>query len=324
MLQPLEYRCPGEAYSIDRAIHLGRLAAFDPRCRRCPHRSDTGSLPVRLMKELQATWQHSSPALFDERGVRGTLGEGLDAALVRQIAVAFGGWLQQTNADPSVVVTHDGRSTTAELVAAASDGLRWSGCEVIEVPAATSACLTFTQLQLGADAALLVGNLAGTPRTASIRCFGPGAAPLSADAMDQLRSRLDAPPSRPMRRYGGWRRASAESEYLATRSGYFHALRPLNFVLDTSCAPLRRYLQQLLTSVACRAYSPAPAKGTMHFSIWIDGDGEACRVYDERGCEHALGDLPLLETPRGDGLHVLALLLTVLSQSDRPLSSLIG
>src|SRR5688572_9352547 len=126
----VEFCCPGEAYSINRAIHLGRMAAFDPRCRRCPHRHDTGSLPQSLVEELGASWKQEPTIFFDDHGIHGVLGEGFDSALARSAAIAFGGLLQEMIDSPSVVVTGDGRSTTAELVAAASDGLRWSGCSV--------------------------------------------------------------------------------------------------------------------------------------------------------------------------------------------------
>lgn len=324
-IQEAEYRCPNESYSINRAIHLGRMAAFDARCRHCPHRHDTGSLPLLLVEELRASWEERPSIHFDDRGANGILGEGLDAAMARRLAVAFGARLQATVANPSIVVTGDGRSATAELVAAASDGLRWSGCSVIEAPSATSACLRFTQSRLKADGALLVGNPSGEPRAAGMRFFGPRAEPLSEQNLAELRRRFDSTPNRSSRRYGGWRRGSAEAEYLATLAGFFHAIRPLKFVLDTSCAPLMRYLSRLLTSVACRVYSPKQAKGAMHFAVWINGDGDRCRVSDEQGREiepHQLDSL-LVEPPRHDALHVLALLLTTLSQSDRPLSELV-
>jgi phosphomannomutase len=398
------FRCPGETYTISHAVHLGRLAAFDERCRRCAHRHATGSLPTALVEELRASWARDEPPLFEAEGAAGLVGETLTAQTSRRLAAAFGTMLVESTspaASPAMVLAGDGRPAAADLVAAASDGLRWSGCQVIEVPAATAACLVFTQQRASAAGALLIGNAAGTPRTAGLRFFGPGGQPLSANGNDdglslaELSCRFEHRLDRPARRYGGWRRGSAEQEYIGSLAGYFHALRPLKFVLETSCAPLRRYLDQLLASVACRGIPPAEAAqlpaGSLHFGFWMDGDGERCQVSDEQGrtldphavlvllCEYLLSSragavvivedntpagavdrleqagarvvcvpasraavqsamrrheailgggssgrfwLPSL-TPLPDALHVLALLLGILSQSDRPLSDIV-
>jgi phosphomannomutase len=342
-LEENTFQCPGETYKISRSVHLGRLAAFDERCRNCAHRHDTGSLPAKLVKELQHTWDQQAPPLFEGDRVAGLIGEILNAATTRRLAAAFGTLLLQRSRDAdsvAVVLAGDGRAQVAELVAAASDGLRWSGCQVIELPGASSACLVYAQQRLAAAGGLLVGNAAGTPRTAGLRLFSSGGQPLAAVAGDaddlslaELRDTFEHSLNRPARRYGGWRRASAEQEYVASLTEYFHALRPLKFLLDTACAPLRRYLDQLLAAVACRAYSPAEVSqsppGALHFSLWIDGDGERCRVSDEQGRPVDPEALSMLLAQRqvaprsGDALHVLALLLVILSQSDRPLSAVV-
>lgn len=344
------YQCPGERYTIARAIHLGRMAALDERCRYCTHRHDVGMLPAQVVAQLQARWQQISPELFDDHGASGLVGESFDATTARRLASAFAVLL--VNRIPanslSVVVAGDGRPATADLVAAACDGLRWGGCEVIELPASTAASLLFTQRHYAASAALLVGNASARPRGVSLRFYGPHARPLSATpepggfSLPELRRHFGQNINRPARHYGAWRRGSAEQEYLATLRGYFHALRPLKFVLDAASAPLVRYLSQLLARVGCQTISPTDAvqlpAETCHFACWVDGDGETCRVYDEAGnlIEPAVlqslftdlvpgsadpGSGPAAES---DALLKLALLLTVLSQSDRPLSEVVA
>ena len=49
------YHCPGEHYSISRAIHLARLASFYDKCRDCPHAHDDGGLlSAARRKQLDA------------------------------------------------------------------------------------------------------------------------------------------------------------------------------------------------------------------------------------------------------------------------------
>lgn len=292
-LQEATFLCPGQLHPVPRAIHLGRLAAFDPRCRNCQHRHDTGSLPDATVARLRALWSRESPPLWDDEGAAGLLDEQLDARAAGKLAAAFATVLRRATEkpQPQVTLAGDGRSTTAPLVAAASEALRWAGCRVIELPAATTACLLRAQHELQADGALLIGNAPGAVRTASVRFFGPLGQPVSSAgegiSLEALQRQSSGNFNRPARRSGGWQRGNAEEQYLQELSGYFHALRPLRFVLDTPCAPLARYLEKLLAHVGCRALPPSQAAGrkagSLHFYAWIDGDGERLVLRDERG-----------------------------------------
>jgi hypothetical protein len=100
----------------------------------------------------------------------------------------------------------------------------------------------------------------------------------------------DARPARPKRRGGGRDRFDAEAAYLPTLAGLHHGLRPLVFVLATTCDVLVRYWRSLCAESACRmvrACREAMARQVViegaHFGLWVDGDGEACALVDERG-----------------------------------------
>ncbi|MBU4398273.1 MAG: hypothetical protein KKE86_02945 [Planctomycetes bacterium] len=87
----VEYRCPGGRQPISRAVHLGRLAAFYPACRECPHREDTGSLSPRQVEQLAETVQRRRPRpLFHDEGAGGVFLDDLAPADARLIAAAFG------------------------------------------------------------------------------------------------------------------------------------------------------------------------------------------------------------------------------------------
>jgi phosphomannomutase len=203
-----------------------------------------------------------------------------------------------------------------------------------------------------ADGGLLIGNASSRAATLGIKFWGTGGRPLSSPGdLDVLRGAWETGADRPTRSYGGLDRFDAQAAYLAGLRAYFHALRPLRFVLATSCGPLLGYLKTLLATTACELLT-----GTMnlprdvrthhgHFGLWIDGDGEACRLVDERGREIGTdafvallasarggqdatgtqgGQLVFGDRPgAGDALRALALLLTILSASDRPLSAVL-
>jgi phosphomannomutase len=305
----LLYQCPGERQPITRPVHLGRLASFYAACRTCPHREDTAPLSGRQIQQLQQIQRHAPrESLFDDEGVRGTHLNDIHAADVYKAAAAFGIFLRRDAAAgisrPTVVIGADGRPLTAELTAAASDGLRYAGCNVVDVGFATAPCVVFAVDHVDADGGLIIGNSTGRPLEVDVRFWSRGGNPLSVGGrLDGLQQLIERSADRPTRSCGSTRRFRADVPYLACLTKYFHALRPLRFVLDTPSDPTKKYLQQLVSSVACEIISigrgrpakeneePPPldhlvaavVRDTAHFGVRVDGDGEILRVVDQRG-----------------------------------------
>jgi len=317
----MEYCCPGERYAISRAVHLGRLARFYPGCRQCPHRDDIGTLSARQLAQLVETRPRGlARTLFHDEGVGGCE---LTPLVARDLAAAFGryvaserneelgrqlhcrpdlpeqGW--QYNCHPnigpndaaSVVLAGDGRPLTAEFVAAAGEGLRWSGCQVVDIGPASTACLMFAVDHFGAAGGLLVGNPGVEPGCVGLKFFAPGPRPVSAGpAMEALERAYASGGDRPSRAFGPLRRFQIQEPYLAGFAPYYHALRPLRFVLDSACDPLTECLLKLTSLVACEVLPRRTTRDALpeqvrddgaHFAASVDGDGETCCFLDEYG-----------------------------------------
>jgi hypothetical protein len=287
------YRCPGELDDISRAIHLGRLSAYYEGCRHCPHRDDVEGLSAGLRQRLAEAHLAPVAPLLEPEAVAGLYGDQLDAALVRRYAAAFGIWLRQRTGrqEPAtVLLASDDRPLAADLVAAASDGLRFVGCNVVDLGGRTAASLANQIARDGAAGGVLVGNILSELRTASVSLWGGGGQPISThpgeNALEQIWELAARPVPRPGRRYGGWRRGAGGDATLDRLTPYFHALRPLCFRLDTSCLPLKRVLSALLGQVACRMVVPGQvdqrAAERFHFYVWIDGNGERLKLWNEQ------------------------------------------
>ena len=351
------YTCPGETHPISRAVHLGRLAAFYPACRQCPHRDDSGALSPRQVEQLREVEQLGRPQpLFHAEGAGGAYLNDLTPTTARNIAAAFGMWVKrasegrgergegrgQQNADgnhnslqpaltltlsqrergldanfsppvptpqspisnPTVILAGDGRAITAELSAAVGEGTRSSGCDLIDIGPATSACLAFAVHTQQAAGGVLVGNPGQEPHIVGLQFWDAAAQPLSAGgSLEPLAELFYANANSPSQNYGTLRRMQAEATYLAAMSEYYHALRPLVVIVDSASRPLLEYLQKLFAGVACRL---VPCRGVRndlpsqirteaaHIAVSIDGDGETCRVWDEQGRTISAEKLSLL------------------------------
>jgi len=301
------YQCPGESHPISQAVHLARLASFYPNCRGCAHVNDTGTLSPQLVKLLTQTRRREhDPSLFSAEGVMGVYLNTLNTAQTRDLAAAFGLGLSHRGAEPEqmtddVVVASDGRPLTCELVAAACDGLRWTGRRVIDLGAATAPCVAWAIYHLRAAGGVLVGNTGDQPQSIGLKFWQRDGRPLSAGPeLDRVRQLFEAGVDRPCRSSGALGRFQPGGGYLAGLEDHFHALRPLRFVLDTQCQPLLDYLRVLSAKSACdvvhdqglgrqsttrRGLAERVRRADAHFGVWIGSDGEACRLVDQLGQE---------------------------------------
>ncbi len=303
------YKCPGQTYAISRAVHLGRLAGFYPACRQCVHRDDTEGLSSRQIRQLRQTRHRGVEVpLFGGEGAGGVIHNDLSADDVQRIAAAFGVSLRHAKPDvlnrPLTVLAGDGRPIAAELVAAAGEGLRWAGCQVADLGAASGPCVAMAVERLSADGGLLVGNPSGKAAVAGLTFWTRHARPLSSGAgLDDVAERFQQGTDRPTREYGPLRRVFFQADYLAGLSDYFHALRPLRIVTHCTCPPVWTCLETLTEQVACRfvrCHGGAEEIGRQvvdedaHLGLIFDDDGQRCTLMDERGRDVPTRQLLLL------------------------------
>jgi phosphomannomutase len=232
--------------------------------------------------------------------------------------------------EPAVVLASDGEPRTAELIAAADEGLRLAGCNVVDVGSASVAAMRFAIDHLGADGGVLVAAQRSRQLPTSVRYWAPGSTPLDESGNRRVAEQAHAGVDRPQRRNGQSRRFDATTPYLATWRDSYHGLRPLRIALDSASLPVRRYIDALLTHSACRVIdgtlNERPAEritaADAHVGLRIDRFGEVLAVFDERGRTQRI-PTDWTDGP-GDSIVVLTALVQLLSQSDRPLSVALG
>jgi phosphomannomutase len=200
-------------------------------------------------------------------------------------------------------------------VAAAAEGLRSAGCNVVDIGPSTAACLAFAVHHLQAAGGVLVGNPGDDSHTVGLKFWAPGPSPLSAGgslepimdryvvfrsakvapfrgAKGDYATAIDSPALEPARNYGELSRFQADRPYHAQMSEHYHALRPLRVVVDSASRPTLDFLQRLAAAVACEIIPSRSTRNDLpqqirddaaHFAVCIDGDGETCLALDEQG-----------------------------------------
>lgn len=357
------YCCPGESQPISRSVHLGRLARFYAGCLDCPRRHETGPLTKRQDKQLtQWSNRRRDQLAFENESIRGGYPDQLGPRPARELAAAFAAHLREsldTHAAPpvspqkclTIMIASDGAAMTADVQAAMIEGLRFAGCDVVDIGFATAPVLATAIANQKIAGGVLIGSRNDPTPQIVLRMFGQRGRPLTAGGdLDDVMRRHEAGVPRASRSSGTLRRAQVAAPYLANFLQYFHALRPLRFVMLTPSRTLRKYVDELTADVACqnvasqsdqngqqlhqRDTAPTTAgrlservlNERADFGISIDVFGELSQVVDERGAEVDSSALAAcLEEDRPpigeDGLQVLARLLTRLSQSDRVFSA---
>ena len=293
-----EYQCPGEPSRISRAVHLARLADGYSACGHCPHRDDVVGLSKRSRQRIPAVRDPRGLAdyLYAE-GVLGNLHEGFDSLLAGRFAAGFGILLREalgaTDRYPAIAVASDGRSITQQHFTEVVEKLRWVGCNVIELGSVPCPALSWAIGELDADGGLYVGNPVGDPHKAGLRFYRADGVPISeVSSLGAISALVDSAPSRPVRVSGEASRADALGLYESRFADSFHGLRPLRFLIHTTCRPTGVCLTRLLQATACKmelresetAVRAQPLPDPVgHFAAAIEEDGQRCHLWDERG-----------------------------------------
>jgi hypothetical protein len=245
------YRCPGETYSIGRALHLARLNSGYEACRHCPQRHE-GPDPLAA---LQITEQSLSAndRLWCGRGWRGVSLNEATRPRVLEVVAGFGTRLREAlgGQAPFVVAGHDHRATSPELFVGALAGLRRAGCAILDVGAVHEPLAWHILTERAAHAAVYVTGAGCDPDWNGLDFALAGPRPLSPDEArgglgEVLAASMTSAPALTtthIRRFESYERRLLEA---------FHALRPLGLVVGIGPGPQAHWLRRALASTACR------------------------------------------------------------------------
>ncbi|MEJ2534702.1 MAG: hypothetical protein P8008_04375, partial [Gammaproteobacteria bacterium] len=169
-----------------------------------------------------------SSGIFRAYDIRGVVGSTLDAGVARQIGKAVGSVVLDAGAGP-VVVGRDGRHSGPGLVAGLVEGLRSTGCDVIDVGAVPTGALYYAVHEFGNGSGVMVTGSHNPPDYNGFKIM-VGGAPLSGDEIHGLYDRIRSGDLRSGE--GGLEERRVLEAYRDRIAGDIQLQRPLKVVAD--------------------------------------------------------------------------------------------
>ncbi len=214
--------------------------------------------------------------------------------------------LKSERPGPCVVLAHDERPSSPDMVTGAGQALRRMGCQVVDIGLATRPCLMFAINHLKAAGGIQVTGAGCDPGWTGLDFVGQGGLPCSAQGeLDRIADRFCKGYSRPSRRPGSQRSFQASIPYEAGLWKHFHALRPLKIALACPNHAVRDVFNRIFRKLACRLLpvdtptrlrnlgdptdpdlarvARAVCEIQADLGVLIEDDGEQCTFFDEQG-----------------------------------------
>ena len=186
-------------------------------------------------------------SIFRAYDIRGVVGKTLTKGVARLIGRAIGSEARSRELK-EIVVARDGRLSGPELLGALIDGLRSTGCDVIDIGAAPTPVLYFATYQLNAGSGVMLTGSHNPPDYNGFKIV-LGGETLSEDAIQNLYARISE--GRFIDGSGGLQSMSLQNEYIERISGDVQVERKLKVVADCGNGIAGAVAPAVLEAIGC-------------------------------------------------------------------------
>ncbi|MBT5018806.1 MAG: hypothetical protein HON04_08660 [Planctomicrobium sp.] len=306
-----EYRCPGETQPISKSLHLARLAAGYSACFECVHRCETGTLAVDVVEKIKtknfAEHSFQLETQFEQKDeIRGIylneLTRPKTESLIEHVLELVQQERSQLSTPPRVLVAHDWRPSSPDLVTGVVAVLRRWGCEIADLGQINRPCFDFAMSQFPADLGIFVtGGVEAEKLNGLDIISAEGIEWSHPGRLSKLFENLSKPTSRSRRQAGEFQSISVTKNYEALINQHFPDIQPMRVALACAEPLALQILGSILLKHGCEVnfhelnYSSSDFKKQMEvfrhavrdthidIGVLIRADGQSLAIFDERG-----------------------------------------
>ncbi len=250
-----------------------------------------------------------NPHMFRAYDVRGRVGTDITPDAFRLIGRAWGSLIRR-NHGQQVAVGQDNRDSSASLKAAFIDGVRAAGVSVLDITVTPTPVLYFATAYWKLDGGANITGSHNPVEYNGVKMVHAGAAPLTEDEIQQLRSMIEQGDLETG--WGDLEIRSPREDYSAALEARVHLARRLTVVVDAGNSIAGQYAPGLLRRLGCDVVElhcesdgsfpnhlpdPEDPKNMVELQakvlevgadigIAYDGDADRVGVVDERGHRH--------------------------------------
>ena len=251
-----------------------------------------------------------NPTIFRAYDIRGIVDIDLSEAVYRTLGLAAGSYFRRSGRT-RIVVGRDARLTSPAYCTALIDGLRATGCDVIDLGMVATPLMYFALASLGADGGAVVSASHNPPNFngLKLRRAEPryGGEPLDSAAIQQLERIANS--GNFEHGAGSYHQAQVEEAYVADVVRHFRLTKPVRVVLDGGNGVAGPIGVRTLEAIGCEVvplfiepdgrfpnHHPDPLKEEnvavlkarvletgATLGIGLDGDGDRLGVVDSHG-----------------------------------------
>jgi phosphomannomutase/phosphoglucomutase len=250
-----------------------------------------------------------NPHIFRAYDVRGRVGPDINPPVFEQVGRAYATLIRRRGGR-RIAIGQDNRTSSDELKAGFVAGVRAAGVDVVDVGVVTTPILYFATAHWRLDGGANITGSHNPVEYNGVKMVHPGAAPLSEDEIQWLRTAIETRDFETGA--GGLEARSPREDYLATVSGLVKVGRRLRVVVDAGNGVAGLYAPELLRRIGCEVielhcesdgrfpnHLPDPEDPAnvvdlqqevvarrADLGVAYDGDADRVGIIDEQGRRH--------------------------------------
>ena len=189
-----------------------------------------------------------NPHVFRAYDVRGLVGRDINPDIFRQVGRAYATMIRR-NGGRRITVGRDNRLSSNELKVGFVEGVRAAGIDVVDIGETTTPLLYFATAHWKMDGGANITGSHNPIEYNGVKMVHPGAAPLSEDEIQALRTTIECDDFETGR--GALTERSPREDYFDTISRIVKPTRRLKVVVDAGNGIAGLYGPELLRCIGC-------------------------------------------------------------------------